>query len=51
MSVNEVKGVRLDIMIEDEDGKLYDVEMPFSARHPCPAENTEFCVPQNIAFV
>lgn len=28
------KGVRLDIMIEDEQGKLYDVEMPFSARHP-----------------
>ncbi|WP_432961560.1 hypothetical protein [Treponema sp. OMZ 840] len=45
------KGVRLDIMIEDEHGKLYDVEMPFSARHPCPAENIEFCVSQNIAFV
>ena len=44
------KGVRLDIMIEDEQGKLYDVEMPFSARHPCLTENTEFCVSQNIAF-
>ena len=37
------KGVRLDIMIEDDTGKLYDIEMPFSDRHPCLSENSEFC--------
>ncbi|MEL3905900.1 MAG: PD-(D/E)XK nuclease family transposase [Treponema sp.] len=30
------KGVRLDIMIEDEDGKIYDVEMQTTDQKNCP---------------
>ena len=38
----EAKTVRLDLLVKDEAGKSYDVEMPFSDRRPCLSENTSF---------
>ena len=43
------KTVRLDVLIKDEDGTSYDIEMSFSDRHPCLSENTSFALWQNIA--
>ena len=38
------KGVRFDVWAKDCNGTIYDVEMPFSDRHPCLSENSEFCI-------
>ena len=38
----EAKSVRLDILVKDEAGKSYDIEMAFSDRRPCLSENTSF---------
>ena len=38
----EAKSVRLDLLIKDEAGKSYDIEMAFSDRRPCLSENTSF---------
>ena len=38
----EAKSVRLDLLIKDEAGKSYDIEMSFSDRRPCLSENTSF---------
>ena len=43
------KSVRLDVLVQDKTGTSYDIEMSFSARHPCLAENTSFAIRQNIA--
>ena len=43
------KTVRLDVLVKDEDGTSYNIEMLFSDRRPCLSENTSFAVPQNIA--
>ena len=43
------KTVRLDVLVKDKTGTSYDIEMSFSARHPCLAENTSFAIRQNIA--
>ena len=43
------KTVRLDVLVKDGSGTSYDIEMSFSARHPCLAENTSFAIRQNIA--
>ena len=40
---------RLDIKIRLHDGRKINVEMLFSARHPCLSENTSFAIRQNIA--
>ena len=36
------KSVRLDLLVKDECGKSYDIEMAFSDRRPCLSENTSF---------
>ena len=38
----ESKSVRLDLLVKDETGKSYDIEMSFSDRRPCLSENTSF---------
>ncbi|ERF60711.1 hypothetical protein HMPREF0860_2201 [Treponema socranskii subsp. socranskii VPI DR56BR1116 = ATCC 35536] len=38
----EAKSVRLDLLVKDEAGKSYDIEMAFSDRRPCLSENTSF---------
>ena len=38
------KTVRLDILVKDDAGTSYDIEMSFSDRHPCLSENSEFCI-------
>ena len=38
----EAKTVRLDLLVKDEAGKSYDIEMAFSDRRPCLSENTSF---------
>ena len=43
------KTVRLDVLVKDEHGTSYDIEMSFSDRHPCLSENTSFAIRQNIA--
>ena len=43
------KTVRLDVLVKDGSGTSYDIEMSFSARHPCLSENTSFAIRQNIA--
>jgi len=43
------KTVRLDVLVKDKAGTSYDIEMSFSARHPCLSENTSFAIRQNIA--
>ena len=43
------KTVRLDVLVKDGSGTSYDIEMSFSARHPCLSENTSFALRQNIA--
>ena len=43
------KTVRLDILVKDDAGTSYDIEMSFSDRHPCLSENTSFAIRQNIA--
>ena len=43
------KTVRLDILVKDDAGTSYDIEMSFSDRHPCLSENTSFALQQNIA--
>ena len=43
------KTVRLDVLVKDEAGTSYDIEMSFSDRHPCLSENTSFAIRQNIA--
>ena len=43
------KGVRFDVWAKDCNGRIYDIEMSFSDRHPCLSENTSFAVWQNIA--
>ena len=43
------KTVRLDVLVKDEDGTSYNIEMLFSDRRPCLSENTSFAVRQNIA--
>ena len=39
---SESKSVRLDLLVKDEAGKSYDIEMAFSDRRPCLSENTSF---------
>ena len=46
---SEAKSIRLDVLVKDETGKSYDIEMSFSDRHPCLSENTSFALRQNIA--
>ena len=46
---SEAKSIRLDVLVKDETGKSYDIEMSFSDRHPCLSENTSFAIRQNIA--
>ena len=46
---SDAKTVRLDVLVKDETGKSYDIEMSFSDRHPCLSENTSFAIRQNIA--
>ena len=48
---SEAKSIRLDVLVKDETGKSYDIEMSFSDRHPCLSENTSFAIRQNIAAV
>ena len=43
------KTVRLDVLVKDEAGTSYNIEMSFSDRHPCLSENTSFAIRQNIA--
>ena len=43
------KSVRLDVLVKDEAGSSYDIEMSFTDRHPCLSVNTSFAVRQNIA--
>ena len=43
------KSVRLDVLVKDEAGTTYDIEMSFTDRHPCLSVNTSFAVRQNIA--
>ena len=43
------KSVRLDVLVKDEAGTSYDIEMSFTDRHPCLSVNTSFAVRQNIA--
>lgn len=43
------KGVHFDVWAKDCNGRIYDIEMSFSDRHPCLSENTSFAVWQNIA--
>ena len=43
------KTVRLDVLVKDEHGTSYNIEMSFSDRHPCLSENTSFAIRQNIA--
>ena len=43
------KTVRVDILVKDDAGTSYDIEMSFSDRHPCLSENTSFALQQNIA--
>ena len=38
------KTVRLDILVKDDAGTSYDIEMSFSDRHPCLSENTSFAL-------
>ena len=38
------KTVRLDILVKDDAGTSYDIEMSFSDRHPCLPENTSFAL-------
>ena len=40
------KTVRLDILVKDDIGTSYDIEMCFSARRPCLSENTSFAIRQ-----
>ena len=46
---SDAKTVRLDVLVKDEHGTSYDIEMSFSDRHPCLSENTSFAIRQNIA--
>ena len=39
----------LDVKLRLKNGAVIDIEISFSARHPCLAENTSFAVRQNIA--
>ena len=43
------KTVRLDVLVRDERGTSYDIEILFTDRHPCLSENTSFAIRQNIA--
>ena len=36
---SEAKSIRLDVLVKDETGKSYDIEMSFSDRHPCLSGN------------
>ena len=46
---SEAKSIRLDVLVRDERGTSYDIEILFTDRHPCLSENTSFAVRQNIA--
>ena len=46
---SESKSVRLDLLVKDETGKSYDIEMSFSDRRPCLSVNTSFAIRQNVA--
>ena len=37
------KSVRLDVLVKDEAGTSYDIEMSFTDRHPCLSVNTRSC--------
>ena len=41
---SEAKSIRLDVLVKDETGKSYDIEISFSARRPCLSENTSFAI-------
>ena len=45
----KAKGVRFDVWAKDCNGRIYDIEMLFSDRHPCLSENTSFAIRQNVA--
>ncbi|MGP1576963.1 MAG: hypothetical protein ACTTH7_05675 [Treponema sp.] len=36
----KAKGIRFDVRTKDCNGRIYDIEMSFSDRHPCLSENT-----------
>ena len=44
---SDAKTVRLDVLVKDEHGTSYDIEMSFSDRHPCLSENTRGCRKSN----
>ena len=48
-SSSEAKSIRLDVLVKDEAGRSYDIEILFTDRHPCLSVNTSFAVRQNIA--
>ena len=48
-SNSEAKSIRLDVLVKDERGTSYDIEILFTDRHPCLSVNTSFAVRQNIA--
>ena len=48
-SNSEAKSIRLDVLVKDEAGRSYDIEILFTDRHPCLSVNTSFAVRQNIA--
>jgi len=39
----------LDVKLRLKDNTTIDIEISFSARHPCLSENTSFAIRQNIA--
>ena len=46
---SSAKNIRLDVLVKDEAGTSYDIEMSFTDRHPCLSVNTSFAVRQHIA--
>ena len=48
-SNSEAKSIRLDVLVKDESGTSYDIEILFTDRPPCLSINTSFAVRQNIA--
>ena len=48
-SNSEAKSIRLDVLVKDEGGTSYDIEILFTDRHPCLSENTSFAIRQNVA--